>query len=134
YRREVQALRCPLPPMPRSAPLRKRREGVLIEDGAYVLRGTVREGIPGEQRRDVLRAFEQAQHEAEKPRILLVAAECREPHLPIEPRLVWLDERRRPRRITGLPFELVRTPSAPIVAAFDDDLGSARRHHGEKAI
>src|SRR5206468_11572502 len=134
HRGKVQASWRPPPPIAAGAPLREAGEGILIERGPDVPGGMIRERIVREQRRDDLRAFEQSQRKREKPRILVVAAERREPHLPVEPRLVGLDERWRPRQVAGLPFELVRAPCVPIVASFYDDLGTARRHHREEAV
>src|SRR5450759_3767127 len=79
-------------------------------------------------------AFQEAPKKGREPWALLRASERREPHLPVEARLVGSDPVRRSGRGTRLPSELVLLPRRTVVAALDDDLRSRGRHHCEKAV
>src|SRR5207302_8825560 len=94
----------------------------------------IAKGRAGEQRLDLFRALQKPTDEGDEPGILLVTAEGREPHLPIEPRLMRLDEGRRAGEVARLPSEFVLEPVLSVVAAFDDDLRACGRHHGEESV
>ena len=52
---------------------------------------------------------------------VLVAAQRREPHLPVEPRLERGDESRTAAQFAGFVFEFISQPVRAVVAAFHDD-------------
>ena len=94
----------------------------------------VRERVRPQQPQHVGRPLEQPRLERGEPRDVLVARQRGEPHLPVEARLVRLDEPRTAHGVPGLPAEFVRPPRLRIVAAFDHDLRPLRRHHAEQAV
>src|SRR5271165_4744997 len=65
---------------------------------------------------------------------MLVVAESGEPHLPIQPGLIWGHETGPPCQITGLVFELIIEPGHPVVAALNNDFGAIGGHHREQAV
>src|SRR5204862_1993988 len=80
------------------------------------------------------RSFEQPLAEALEPRRLARGAQRRKPHLPVEPRLMWRNHRRRAPDVAWLVLELVRQPSLAIVRSFDDDFGPRGGHDRKEAV
>jgi len=61
-------------------------------------------------------------HEIGEPAILLIGPERREPHLPVQARLVGRHRERASRKIAGLVFELVSLPGLAVVAALHHNI------------
>src|SRR5579884_4291268 len=93
-RREPGAEHFPLPPVARPAALIEGGEAIVIDRGSDLRRRRSEERIAFEQRQNGLRAVEQFQDEAQRPRIIAISAERGEPHLPVEPGLKGLDPSR----------------------------------------
>src|SRR5439155_1487245 len=72
--------------------------------------------------------------EIEEPGVLLVIAQGSEPHLPIQPRLMRLDEPGTLFHITWFVFEFVVEPVSAILAALHDDLRPGGGHDSEQSI
>src|ERR1051325_1282817 len=94
----------------------------------------VRERIPGKEPEHRRGPLQEADEQIPEPRRRLEAAEGREPHLPVEPGLVRLDEPGAPHHAARLVPGLVRAPGGPVVAALEDDLLATGRHHPEEAV
>src|ERR1051325_2295146 len=86
----------------------------------------VRERIPGKEPEHRGGSLQEADEEIPEPRRRVEAAEGREPHLPVQPGLVRLDEPGAPHHVARLVLELVLAPGGPVVAALEDDLLATR--------
>src|SRR5262249_7619327 len=87
-----------------------------------------------EQADDRRRSLEQPPAKTLKPRGLIVRAERGEPHLPIEPRLVWCNPGGSTSQIARFVFELVRQPIGSVVGPFDDDFRPRGGHHRKESV
>src|SRR5206468_8916138 len=76
----------------------------------------------------------QANHEILEPRFLPPTTEGREPHLPVQSRLMRCTPARRAIHIARFPFELVGNPIDSIGPSFDLNFRTLFRHHPEKSI
>ena len=92
------------------------------------------ERIIFQQREHIGRALKQAEAEVHEPRVLPVVAQRGEPHLPVQSRLVRLDEAGTTLRVAGFPFEFVRQPGDAVIAALDDDFVARPGHHAEQTV
>src|SRR5437867_13010313 len=88
--------------------------------------------ISCEELKHARRSFQQPRLEIEKPRSEI--SECREPHLPVQPRLMRHRVARRSRQTAWHPFKLVRFPGYAVGAAFDDDFKTCCRHDCKQAV
>src|SRR6476646_7291061 len=82
------------PPGAGPLPLGRLREAVLPEPRPHETRRNAGKRIAREEREHGRRALEQLLEKTREPGVLLEGAERREPHLPVEPRLVRRHERR----------------------------------------
>ena len=106
---------------------------VLINDGADVFGRRVGERVVLKQREHFRRALQQAHAEIDEPRVFAISAQGREPHLPIQPRLVRRDEARTPLQVPRFVIEFIRQPGLTVVAPFDNDLEQDHRPAPEQA-
>ena len=88
----------------------------------------------GKQPGDIQLSLQQTNGEPGKPGILLWSSQRGEPHLPIEPGLMWRAAIRSAVYIARFPFEFVRQPVDPIGAAFDHNLAAIFRHYAKQAV
>src|SRR5262249_38316456 len=115
--RQVKSLFLALPPGAGRPALGAVGGVVVVQGGAQEPGRTSGKRILREQGRHRRRSLEQPGTEGEKPPVLLVRAEGREPHLPVEPRLVRRHEARTAAEVSRLPAELVGLPGFAVVAA-----------------
>src|SRR5207253_11457940 len=109
-------------------------EPVSVKPGANVSRASVRKRVGGEQSRDLLLIVQEASDHSHKPAILSRRAQSREPHLPIQSRLMWCAPAGNPIQLAWLPFELVRGPLNAIVTSFNNDLATILGHDPEQTV
>src|SRR5579883_305984 len=105
---------------PIAAPMcRKVGKAIVIQATAQVARWLVGKWIVCEQRAHGGRSLEQPLLKAQEPTVVSTLAERREPHLPIESRLVRLDELRLPVDRSRLPFEEIFAPLLSVLASLE---------------
>src|SRR5207249_4533332 len=80
------------------------RESITVNRRADESRRRIGKRIFVEQRDNIRFAVEQRDHGLNKPRVLPIRTKCREPHLPIKPRLMRLTPTRRSHHIARFPF------------------------------
>src|SRR6516225_10320755 len=88
-----------LTPPPR--PIAEVREVIEKNARANVFGGCLWKWVRFEQPQHAPLAFQQPDHKAREPRVFLASAQRRKPHLPVEPRLVRRNHRRRPHYAAG---------------------------------
>jgi hypothetical protein len=112
----------------------RRCESITIQDRADVARWLIWKWVMGKQPSDIRLSLEQTNCEPDKPRILLWSSQRGEPHVPIEPWLMWRAPTRDTVYIARFPFEFVRQPIDSIGAAFDHNLATIFRHYAKQAV
>src|SRR5205085_12210915 len=132
--RQVFAKLLPFPPSAAFAMFLRCRETIAIKRRANVTRRSFWKRIPLEERYDFWLAAQKGDHCLNKPRIFPIGAKGREPHLPIESRLMRLAPARRAHHIARFPLELVRFPIESIGAPFNHDLFAIFRHHSKQTV
>src|SRR5439155_23242752 len=90
--RTIQSFALAPPPVAGRAARRPVGEVIFVEHGTKVARWLFGKRILLDQREHLWRALGQANQEVHKPRIAAVITEGREPHLPVQSRLVRRDE------------------------------------------
>src|SRR5438067_1164705 len=93
------------PPCAGGLVLGPRSEMVVVNGGADVTRWLVWKWIARQQSQDLGIIFQQIPNEGLKPPPFPLRTQCREPHLPIQSRLVRRRPMRRLIQIAGFPFE-----------------------------
>ena len=135
--REFGTIRAPEFPAPPGAVAAFRRqigEPVIVHQCANEPGRGVGKRIVLQESNHVRRTAQQPLAEAQEPRVAAVILERREPHLPVQPRLMRRHKRRRAKHVAGFVPKLIRAPVRAIDAAFDDDLGPRGRHDGEQSV
>src|SRR3972149_3630131 len=87
----IQPQLLPTPPRARLPPGLGARKMVIVEDGPHVTRRRVGEWVLLQECQHGRRPFQQATHQSAEPRVMFVSTQRREPHLPVQSRLMWLD-------------------------------------------
>src|SRR5258708_1668984 len=109
------------PPASIGALLRERREVIAVDAGANEMWWRCREWIFPQQLQDIGRSLEQTFQQAHEPGVLLVIAKRREPHLPIQTRLMRLNPDRPALDVARLVAKFVCQPGIAVIRAFDNN-------------
>src|SRR5437764_6000593 len=132
--RQIFAKLLQFPPSAAFAMFLRCRETIAIKRRANVTRRSFWKRIPLEERYDFWLAAQKGDHCLNKPRIFPIRTKGREPHLPIQPRLMRRTPARRAHYVTRFPFEFVRPPIDSVGAAFDHNLAPISGHHAKKTV
>src|SRR5258708_23969485 len=133
YRREVQSLRPPLPPQALGLLLAGGKR-VIVELRTDELRRRLREGIFFQQCRHGRLVLQQLLEKARKPSQTPRVIERSEPHLPVQPRLMWDVPGWAARHIARLVAKRVFAPLDAVARTLDHDFLAPCRHDREQAI
>src|SRR4030095_10254191 len=122
--RQVFAQCLALPPRASLSMFFRRCESITIQDRADVARWLIWKWVMGKQPSDIRLSLEQTNGEPDKPQTVLWSPQRGDPHLPIEPWLMWRAPTRSAVYSARFPFEFVRQPIDSIGAAFDHNLAT----------
>src|SRR5438874_12804776 len=132
--RQIFAQLSAFPPCASLSMFFRRSESITIQDRADIARWQIWEWVMGKQPSDIRLSLEQTNGEPDKPGILLWSSQRGEPHLPIEPGLMWRTPARGAVYGARFPSEFVRQPIDSIGAAFDHNLAAIFRHYAKQAV
>src|SRR5213080_2256577 len=134
YSRQIFAQLFTFPPCASLSMFFRRSESITIQDRADIARWQIWKWVMGKQPSDIRLSLEQTNGEPDKPGILLWSSQRGEPHLPIEPGLMWRTPARGAVYGARFPSEFVRQPIDSIGAAFDYNLAAIFRHYAKQAV
>src|SRR5204863_7482586 len=132
--RQIFAEFLTFPPCASLSMFFRRSESITKQDRADIARWLIWKWVIGKQPSDIRLSLEQTNGEPDKPGNLLWCSQRGEPHLPIEPWLMWRAPARGAVYGARFPFEFVRQPIDPIGAAFDYNLATIFRHYAKQAV